>query len=203
MVFTAVVSGKATKKEDQAKELTLMEQQISRSEQKRRAKSLEDLASELVALSANEIKRLPCDDFLRQEIRNTSDMKAGSRKRQIKYIAKQIRQADFEPLFNFLAEQKGSKLKQNKTFHELERLRDDIMTEAIEAQREAEGRNERLDSTWESHLIDVATSQFPGFDQIAAKNAAIKFARSRKPAFSREVFRLLKAAMDQLNFSAE
>lgn len=180
-----------------------MEQQISRSEQKRRAKSLEDLASELVALSANEIKRLPCDDFLRQEIRNTSDMKAGSRKRQIKYIAKQIRQADFEPLFNFLAEQKGSKLKQNKTFHELERLRDDIMTEAIEAQREAEGRNERLDSTWESHLIDVATSQFPGLDQTAAKNAAIKFARSRKPAFSREVFRLLKAAMDQHNFSAE
>lgn len=180
-----------------------MEQQISRSEQKRRVKSLEDLAAELVALSTNEIKRLPCDDFLKDEIRSTTDMKAGSRKRQIKYIAKQIRQADFEPLFNFLAEQKGSKLKQTKTFHELERLRDDIITEAIEAGREAEGRNERLDSKWASELIGMAARHFPSLDQSATKAAAIKFARSRKPAFSREIFRLLKAAMEQRQFAAE
>ena len=42
-----------------------MEQQISRSEQKRRAKSLEDLAAELADLSVADIKRLPCDDFLK------------------------------------------------------------------------------------------------------------------------------------------
>lgn len=180
-----------------------MEQQISRSEQKRRAKNLEDLAAELVALSATDIKRLPCDDFLKDEIISTGVMKGGSRKRQIKFIAKQIRQADFEPLFTFLAEQKGSKLKQNKSFHELERLRDDIITEAIEAGKEAEGRNERLDSSWDSELIAIAASQFPSLDQVAAKAAAIKFARSRKPVYSREIFRLLKAGMEQNRFSGE
>ena len=180
-----------------------MDHDISRSEQKRRVKSLEDLAAELTSLSTNEIKRLTCEEFIRQEILSTADMKGGSRKRQIKYIAKQIRQSDFEPLFTFLAEQKGSKLKQNKKFHELERLRDDIVTEAIEAGREAEGRNERLDSSWESNLIGVATSQFPALDQAAVKTAAINFAKSRKPVFNREIFRLLKAAMDQLHLTRQ
>ena len=175
-----------------------MDHDISRSEQKRRVKGLEDLAAELIKLSTSEIKRLPCDDLIKAEILDTADMKGGCKKRQVKYIAKQIRQSDFEPLFTFLAEQKGSKLKQNKKFHELERLRDDIMTEAIEAGREAEGRNERLDSSWESELIRVAAHQFPGLDQTAVKTAAINFAKSRKPVFNREIFRLLKAAMDQL-----
>ena len=176
-----------------------MDHDISRSEQKRQAKSLEDLAAELIRLSTNEIRRLPCEEFLKKEILAANDLKTGAKKRQVKYIAKQIRQADFEPLFSFLAEQKGSKLKQNKTFHELERLRDDIVTEAIEAGREAEGRNERLDSQWKSEVIKIAICQFPTLDQDATKTAAINFARSRKPVFNREIFRLLKAAMDQLH----
>lgn len=180
-----------------------MEHQISRSEQKRRANSLEDLASELVVLPVSDIRRLPCDDLLKDEILNTAAMKGGSRRRQIKFIAKQIRQADFEPLFTFLAEQKGSKLKQNKSFHELERLRDDIVTEAIEAGKEAEGRNERLNPNWNSELIGIAARKFPSLDQVATKAAAIKFARSRKPVYSREIFRLLKAAMEHNQFGAE
>ncbi|MDD5758770.1 MAG: ribosome biogenesis factor YjgA [Desulfobulbaceae bacterium] len=173
-----------------------MDHDISRSEQKRRVKSLEDLATELTHLSANEIKRLPCDDFLKNEILTASGLKSGARKRQLKYITKQIRQADYEPLFVFLAEKKGSKLKQDKTFHELEKLRDDIITEAIEAGREAEGRSERLDVNWDSSLITLAAQKFPGFDQNAAKHAAISYAKSRKPVFNREIFRLLKAAME-------
>lgn len=176
-----------------------MDHDISRSEQKRRTKGIEDLAAELSRLSTSEIKRLPCDDLIKTEILNTIDLKGGSKKRQVKYIAKQLRQSDFEPLFTFLAEQKGSKLKQNKKFHELERLRDDIVTEAIEAGREAEGRNERLDSSWHSEIISIAADQFPGLDQTAVKTAAINYAKSRKPVFNREIFRLLKAAMEQLH----
>lgn len=176
-----------------------MDHEISRSEQKRRVKSLEELATELVSLSPNEIKRLPCEELLKDQINDTASLKTGARKRQIKYIAKQIRQTDFEPLFTFLTEQKGSKLKQIKKFHELERLRDDIMTEAIEARREAEDRDERLDSNWHSSLIDIAAEQFPGLDQGAVKAAAINYARSRKPVFNREIFRLLKAAMERLH----
>jgi ribosome-associated protein len=178
-----------------------MDQQLSRSEQKRRAKGLEELAAELVELSANDIKRLPCDDLLKGEIKSTAAMKGPSLKRQLKFIAKRLREMDFEPLFQFLAEQKGSKLKQNKAFHELERLRDDIITEAFEAAREGEGRGDRLDASWQSEVIAVAGHQFPGLDLAAVKSAAIKYARSRKPLFSREIFRLLKAAMEKGHFA--
>lgn len=178
-----------------------MDQQLSRSEQKRRAKGLEELAAELVELSATDIKRLPCEDPLKEDIRNTAAMKGPSRKRQLKFIAKQLREMDFEPLFQFLAEQKGSKLKQNKSFHELERLRDDIATEAFEAARVGEGRGDRLDASWQSEVIAMAVRQFPGLDQAAVKTAAIKYARSRKPLFSREIFRLLKAAKEKSQFT--
>lgn len=175
-----------------------MDHEISRSEQKRRAKGLEDLAGELIALSANEIKRLPCSEPLRAEILGTATLKGGARKRQMKHIAKEIRQTtDVETLFTFLAEKKGSKLKEDKRFHELERLRDDIMTEAIEALRDGEDREGLIDAGWQGKLIEQAASQYPSLDQHAITTAAISYARSRKPVFNREAFRLLKAAMEQ------
>lgn len=180
-----------------------MEQYISRSEHKRRGKGLEDLAAELVALSTADIKRLPCEEALKEEVKNTSAMSGGAKKRQIKYIAKCLRQTDCEPLFSFLVERKGSKLKQNKIFHELERFRDDIISEALFALRESENRNSRLETQWESETITLVAHQFPGIDQNALKNAAIQYCRSRKPNFSREIFRQLKSAMDQKQFAVD
>lgn len=180
-----------------------MDHTISRSEQKRRVKDVEGLAAELVTLSVADIKRLPCDDQLKVEIKNTAVMKAGSRRRQIKFIAKQIRQGDFEPLYDFLAEKKGSKLKENKAFHELERLRDDIITEAIAAARVTEEREDTLDAGWHSTLISRAADEFPGLDPVAVKAAAISYAKSRKPVYGREIFRLLKAAMEQRQFAGQ
>ena len=174
-----------------------MDQQLSRSEQKRQAKGLEELAAELVELPLADIKRLPCDDALKGEIRSAGALKAGARKRQIKFIAKQIREIDFEPLFQFLSEHKGSKLKRDRSFHELERLRDEIISEAIEAAKKGEGHGEGLDSSWESESITTVTRQFPELDHLAVKSAAIKFSRSHKPLFSREIFRLLKSAMEK------
>lgn len=178
-----------------------MEPNISRSEHKRQGKTLEVLASELVALSSADIKRLPGDDIIKEEIKNAATMSGGAKKRQIKYIAKCLRQTDSEPLYSFLDEKKGSKIKQNKLFHELERLRDDIISEGLAALREAESRHDKLDARWESGTIDRAAQQFPGIDQDALKNAATQFIRSRKPSFSREIFRLLKSARDQRQFA--
>lgn len=180
-----------------------MEQYISRSEHKRRGKTLEELATELATLSTSDIKRLTCDDFLKEELKNASTMSGGAKKRQIKYIAKCLRQTNCDALFSFLDEKKGSKLKQNKIFHELERFRDDIISEAINAMRESETRDYKLDSSWESNTIKLAAQHFPGIDQDALKNATIQFIRSRKPAFSREIFRLLKSAMAQSKFKED
>jgi len=177
-----------------------MEHDISRSEQKRQSKTLEDLATELVALPLSDLKRIPSDELIKEDILSAAKMAGGAKKRQIKYIAKCLRQIDCESLFSFLDEKKGSKLKQNKIFHELEQLRDDIISEAFAALRETEARHDRLDSRWISESINRAAYHVPGIDQDAIKNAAIQFVRSRKPSFSREIFRLLKSAREQRRY---
>jgi len=180
-----------------------MNQTLSKSEKKRRAKGIEQLVQELVKLSPTDIKRLPCDDFIRQEILDARAMKAGARKRQVKYITKYLRKNDdSDALFTFMAEQKGSKLKQNKEFHALEHLRDEIVTEVIEACREAELMDRPFDSGWHIETIEQAAREFASLDRKALKTAAVRYANTRKAAFSREIFRLLKAAHEQEKFNA-
>lgn len=173
-----------------------MSDQISRSEKKRRAKQIESLAVELVQLSAQEIKKLPCDDFLKNEILSAQPLKAGARKRQIKYVTKQIREIDPGELFNFLEERKGSKLKKKSEFNELERLRDAIITDVLAAAEEAFQEDERLGDDWPSPALETVLSLFPKLDEMDLRLSAKRFCRTRKTTYTREIFRALKAAAD-------
>lgn len=177
---------------------------ISRSEKKRQAKRIEELSRELSKLSDSEINRLPCDDFLKEEIKLVRTLKTGALKRQIKFIAKELRQQSPEALFDYMEEQKGSKLKQSNEFHELERLRDSIVTEALNAFRIAR-RDETSEIDFDSHSASVADAleHLPDLDTKAVVTAALRFARSRKPVYNREIFRLLKAASERARLQAE
>ena len=176
---------------------------ISRSEKKRLAQKIEQLAKELIELPLSEIKKLPCDDFLRTEIIDTKKLKAGARKRQIKFIAKELRHGSPDELLVFLEKKKGSQLKKAGEFHELERIREDIITEALEAHDEAEEIGERLNEHWQSSTIDAASTKFPGLDSDAVKISALRFIKTRKHTHRREIFRQLKAAMDRLQFQQQ
>lgn len=180
-----------------------MSYHISRSEKKRQAKQIEALACELVTLSTQEIKKLPCDDFLKEEIRTAQTLKSGARKRQIKYITKQIRETDAEPLLNFLEERKGSQLKKNAAFHELERLRDDIITDVLAGVEEAFHEDEPLGDDWPSPALDRALSLFPSLDEMEIRKSAKSFSRTRKITYTREIFRALKAAADSADLHKE
>lgn len=177
---------------------------ISRSEQKRRAKNLEKLALELSELSSSDILQLPCDPALRQEISDVRELKAGARKRQLKYIAKTLRQMDADPLFSYLAERKGSKLQEKKEFKRIERLRDDILNDAILAFQEAEAQEEGEEvlrpASWRSGALNEALTGLPGLDEQELRALAERYARTRRPAHRRELFRLLKAARERQQF---
>ncbi len=69
---------------------------ISRSEKKRRAKNIEALVKELATCSAAVIKKLPCDDFVKEELLQVITIKGGAKNRQIKYITKYLRKNDNE-----------------------------------------------------------------------------------------------------------
>ncbi len=174
-----------------------MEYSLSKSEKKRRAKNIEQLAFELVDLSPVEIKKLPCDDFIKNEILSARDLKGGARKRQIKYLTKNLRKLDTDPVFDFMVERKGSALKEKKEFQELENLRDTILNEALEAARESRRNSGELDRLWDSPALHAATEAFPELDRDAIRQSARRFTRSRKTAQSREIFRLLKAAAER------
>jgi len=133
-----------------------MEYSLSRTEKKRRARNLEQLAAELAELSPQEIGKLPCDQFIRDEIIAVQDLKAGARKRQLKYIAKNLRQMDAEPLYDFLTERKGSALQQRKEFHELENLRDSIINDALAAAGEMTDPDDELEQQWPSPALEAA-----------------------------------------------
>lgn len=180
-----------------------MDYSLSRSEKKRRSRNYIELALELVNLSPLEIKNLPCDDFLKQEILATRDFKAGAKKRQIKFLSKNLREIDATSLFAFLTEKKGSNLQEKKQFHELENLRDNIINEALAEYRKAIEVNEEFDRDWPSASLQAAAELFPDLDLEAVRTAAWRYTRTRKGALNREIFRLLKAAAERKHWNTK
>jgi ribosome-associated protein len=173
---------------------------ISRSGKKREAKTLETLAHELTELSATDIRKLPCGDALKEEITLTKTLKGGARKRQQKHIAKELRNMEPEPLYDFLTEKKGSRLRQNKEFHALEQLREQIIDEVLHAAQLAQQEGEILAENWKSSTVESIGKQLPSLDLAAVNRAAVRYGRSRKPAYRREIFRQLRAAHERLGF---
>lgn len=170
---------------------------LSKSELKRRAERVEHLALELVKLPESVLRLLPCDQWLKDEIHRARELKSGAHKRQIKYLAKELRQIESEPLYLFLEAKSGSQLKQNLEHHEIEHLRDAILTDAIEAFEEIRYSGEAL-LQWKSPALEKAGQQFPRLDIISIRSAAAHYAHTRKPVYSREIFRQLKSAQEQL-----
>ncbi|MDF1614908.1 ribosome biogenesis factor YjgA [Desulfurivibrio dismutans] len=176
-----------------------MQMDISRSEKKRQAARVEKMAGELAALSAGEIKNLPVAEPLRREILAAGKLNAGARKRQVKFIAKELRQneEDYRQLGDFLARRKGSKLKDNEELHQVEQLRQGIITDAIAAFEEARQQEEPMPAHWPSPALDQARQLLPELDSQEIRGLAARYARSRKITHSREIFRHLKGLQER------
>ncbi|MDG4474676.1 ribosome biogenesis factor YjgA [Thiovibrio frasassiensis] len=190
----------ATKKSS-SKDTDPQEIYVSRSEKKRLAKNIEEIAKELVELSPAHIKKLPADDLLKAELTSSRELKGGALKRQTKYIAGMLRESGTDEILAFLAERKGSHLKKTGEFHELERLREDIITEVLQAREEAWHNHERLTESWESETIPAACRRFPALNPKALQKSALRYAATRKPVHRREIFRQLHAAMERQQFA--
>lgn len=178
-----------------------MEDSTSKSERKRRFKAVEQLARELAGLSAGELAGTPCEPQIKEEILLAQGQKGGAKNRQIKHVAKLLRQDSIEELMSFLQKKKGSQLKKNMEFHELERLRDAIINEAIEAYSEREAESRLWDGSWSSKTVDRLADRYAtGFDPAALEKAAWLYASTRKIAYAREIFRMLKAVFERSHF---
>ena len=186
-----------------------MEENISRSEKKRRAKGVENLVLELFRLSAKDIATLPCDATVKDEIVAGQGLRGGARKRQVKYLAKILRQEMelAQELLIFLENCMGSKLKEVSEFQELERLRDAIINDAIALHDEQieTGRirqhQHRPENSVAGRALDEAVRILPGLNPAELQKTALMYAKTRKPVFNRELFRMLKSALERKKFT--
>ena len=184
-----------------------MESQLSKSERKRRAKGIEKLVYELASLPHSEIKLLPCDQEIREEILSAKKQKGGAQKRQLKYVTKLLRKKPVDALYDFLAQKKGSSLQKNREFHNLEHLRNLLIDEVLQKYEDIIKNNRYIDEDdsfdilGESHALATIEVQLPDIDQTLLKNTALQFARTRNKKFSRELFRVLKAESEKKQYS--
>jgi len=184
-----------------------MDSQLSKSERKRRAKGMEQLVHELASLPEREIVALPCDQEIQEEILSAKNLKGGAKKRQLKYATKLLRDQPVEELYDFLAQKKGSLLKKNREFHELEHFRNLLINETVKLYEDIMNNDgymkeqEPLDLLRESVALDAIVDYLPDIDKALLKNTAIQYARTRNRKFSRELFRILKAAFEKIQYS--
>jgi ribosome-associated protein len=173
-----------------------MTEYISRSAQKRRFKDEEEVAAELALLTDKDLKLLPASQIVKDEIVRCRSVKGGARKRQVKYLAKVMREDPVEEILNFLADRKGSAVKDNKMLREVERLRDVIINEAIEQQQYCLQEALPWEPDWQGEEIDAAVRRYP-VDEGELRGAVHQYVKSRIQTYYREVFRIIRAAVEK------
>ena len=153
----------------------------SRSQKKREAKSVEGLVQELVLLNSGQLQQAPLDDDIREELLLAQKIKQhGGRKRQIKLVSKLLRGRDTRPIEEYLGSLKKTGFEETAAFHQLERFRSLLLR--------AESHDEALEEVLE---------RFPELDRAAIVALTEQHRVSGGKKYSRELFRMLKAAYER------
>lgn len=173
-----------------------MVEKISRSEQKRLYKQVEELAKELSQLSDNDLKQLPVDGELKELVISCRGLKAGALKRQIKFLAKILRQSDLHEVYIFMQRKKGSALKEKQIHHSAERWRDVLINEALEVHDSCLFEQVPFEPDYASDLIPNAVSELPSLDQLEIRRVVYHYVKTRNRQHYRELFRMVKAAIE-------
>lgn len=165
----------------------------SRSQQRRAALDVLELGEQLVALSAAQLARLPIPDEVMPHIRETQRITShGARKRQLAFLAKQMRRQDDEALDairDALGKDGEASRRETAAMHRIEALRDALLGEEGDAAMTA--------------LLD----EHPGADRQKlrqlVRNAHEERKRNKPPHAHRELFRELRELLAQSDPTAD
>ena len=149
----------------------------SKSQKKRDAHALQALGKELVALSAEQLKRIDMPDNLRIAIAEAQRTRSHEGlRRQMQYVGKVMRGVDTGPLTEALDVIRGLSAAAVAREHMLERMRERLMAD-------------------EQVLGDI-TAQWPGADltrlRTLRRNAQREREQNKPPRAFREIFRELR-----------
>lgn len=176
-------------------------ERLSKSELKRQHKQIEAVAREVTALNDNEIARLGLGDEIADEVKLCRGLKGSALKRQLKYVAKLLKQEQIDDVLRQLALHKGSKLEKTQLHHQAERFRDTIINEALEARDQCLQQGVPLEMDWPSETIDSAVQLYPEVEELELRRSAYQYVKTRNKVHSRELFRILRSAADKSRIS--
>ncbi|WP_147822027.1 ribosome biogenesis factor YjgA [Salidesulfovibrio onnuriiensis] len=156
----------------------------SRSQLKREMTALQKLAEELVDLGPELAKKAPLNDNLLAAVTESFKIKKHeARRRHFQYIGKLMRDIDPQSLQDYIETIRSGRQAQTGAFHELEQWRDRLM----------EGDDE---------LVEELVERFPDMDiqrfRQMVRNARKERESGKKPKAFRELFRMLRAAQEQV-----
>jgi ribosome-associated protein len=165
----------------------------SRSANRRAALEVLELGEQLVALSAAQLARLPIPDEVMPHIRDTQRITSyGARKRQLAFLAKQMRRQDDEALDairDAMSKDGDAARRETAAMHRVEALRDALLGDDGDAAMTA--------------LLD----EYPHADRQKlrqlVRNTHEERKRSKPPHAFRELFRELRELMAQDAASAD
>lgn len=152
---------------------------LSKTRRKQAMAELQALGEELVALSADRIKKIDIPEQLREAVREAQRMTRldEAKRRQIQYIGRLMRDVDPEPIRSALALVRGESAGETAKLHRLENLRTQFLAD-------------------EKVLHEIAT-MYPGADLQhlrSLRRSALKEQEQNKPPRSyRAIFQALKA----------
>jgi len=152
--------------------------EISKSQRKRDANEVLDLAKKLISMPDARLKRMPMDDDLRDEVDFARKIRAhGARKRQLMTVGKMLRKRDTDELVDAVNDINQKNRKMNARFHLIEAWRNRLV----------EGDDQDLTALLEqSPDINVQTLR-----QLI-RNAKKEVKLGKPPTASRKLFKLLR-----------
>src|SRR5208283_3231360 len=157
-------------------------QRQSKSARKREAAALQELGVQLSALPDQEIKALELPDNLFVALRDLRRLPShGAQVRQRQYIGKLMRNIDPEPVLAKLAERKRRHGLEIRSFQQIERWRDRLLSEPAAAAAELLQEYPRADRSMLMKLLDKAERER---------------LEQRSPAGARELFAFLRQLLE-------
>ena len=160
------------------------EQFVSKTQAKQDAENLKKLGLALVDLTKGEREKIPLDDDLLEavELATRINRKKDGFRRQLQLIGKKLRSKEVEPIQTALTNLKSSDVAANRHFHNLERLRDQILNNSNDG-------------------INTVVAQYPQLERQKlrqlVRNTQKQAKENKPPIAAREIFQYLKQEIPQ------
>jgi ribosome-associated protein len=152
--------------------------EISKSQRKREAHELLDLAKQLVSMPESRLRNLPLDNDLRDEVNFARGIKAhGARKRQLMTVGKMLRNRDTTLLTDAVNNIDQKNRQMNARFHHVEAWRDKLIAGSDRELSELLEQNQEANVQILRQLI---------------RNAKKEAQLNKPPAAARKLFKVLR-----------